>query len=151
MEHYVSPPLQVPPPSELYKYDRVDLELYGVEHSGESFAVRVFINEPDAGPETPAHPENASYAGSFYIFGHGPCLGDEGHCDVPAGPIQPYDFRPPHQLTPQYHRLPITRALRASANEATFTATLVVVANRDGSYQPADLLEFRRVSLVAYA
>jgi hypothetical protein len=151
MDHYVSPLLQVPAPNEVYKYDRVDLELDGVDHSGDSFAVRVFINEPEADFQTPAHPENASYAGSFYIFGHGPCLGDEGHCDVPPGPIQPYDFRPPHQLTPQYHRLPITAALRASAHEDTFAVTLVVVANRDGSYQSADLLAFRRLSVVAYS
>lgn len=27
------------------------------------------------------------------------CLGDDGHCHVPAGPLHPYDFRQPHQLT----------------------------------------------------
>jgi hypothetical protein len=151
MDWYVSPPLQVPAPSALYKHDRVDLELHGVEHSGESFAVRVFVNAEDAGPETPAVRDNSAYAGSFYIFGHGPCLGDEGHCDVRTGPITPYDFRPPHPLMPQYHRLPITDALRASAHENTFNVTLVVVANHGGSYESVDALTFRRLSVVAYS
>jgi len=52
---------------------------------------------------------------------------------------------------PQYHRLPITKALRANAAEGTFTVTLVVVANRDGSYQSADVLDFHRLSVIAYA
>jgi hypothetical protein len=151
MDRYVSPPLQVPAPSALYKHDRVDLEMHGVEHSGESFAVRVFVNAADAGPETPAVRENPAYAGSFYIFGHGPCLGDEGHCDVRTGPITPYDFRPSHQLMPQYHRLAITDALRAGAHEDTFIVTLVVVANHGGSYESVDALTFRRLSVVAYS
>ena len=28
--------------------------------------------------------DDPSYAGSFYIFGHGGCFGDVGHCDVPT-------------------------------------------------------------------
>jgi len=151
MDRYVSPPLQVPVPNALYSHDRVDLELHGVEHSGESFAARVFVNLPDADSGTPTGPENDQYAGSFYIFGHGPCLGDEGHCDVRTGPINPYDFRPPDPLMPQYHRLPITKALRANAAEGTFTVTLVAVANRNGSYQRADVLDFRRLSVIAYS
>jgi hypothetical protein len=151
MDRYVSPPLQVPVPNSLYSHDRVDLELHGVEHAGDSFAARVFINTLDADAGTSTGPENDKYAGSFYIFGHGPCLGDEGHCDVRTGPINPYDFRPPHPLMPQYHRLPITKALRANAAEGTFTVTLVAVANRNGSYQSADVLDFRRLSVIAYS
>ncbi|MFZ1925542.1 MAG: hypothetical protein WAU42_05300 [Solirubrobacteraceae bacterium] len=151
MERYVSQPLQVPAPNALYSHDRVDLELHGVEHSGGSFAVRVFVNLPDADSSTATDTENKRYAGSFYIFGHGPCLGDEGHCAVRTGPIHPYDFRPAHPLMPQYHRLPITKALRANAAEDTFTVTLVVVANRDGNYESADLLDFSRLSVIAYS
>jgi hypothetical protein len=150
MDRYVSPALRVPPASDVYEHDRVDLELHGVRHSGESFAVRVFIDDPDAGPRTSTS-DNDSYAGSFYIFGHGPCLGDDGHCHVPAGPLHPYDFRQSHQLTPQYHRLPITKTLRALAREGTFTVTLVAVANRGGTFEGDDLLSFRRLSVIAYS
>jgi hypothetical protein len=151
VERYLSPALVVPARNELYEHDRVDLELNGVDHAGASFAIRVFLNDPEAGPDTLASTQNSHYAGSFYIFGHGPCLGDEGHCDIRTGPIHPYDLRPPHPLTAQYHRLPITSALRAVAEGETFTATLIAVTNRGGTYQPADLLYFTRLSVVAYS
>lgn len=151
MERYVSPPLQVPAPNALYAHDRVDLELHGVEHAGRSFAVRIFLNTPDADSSTSVGPENERYAGSFYVFGHGPCLGDEGHCAVRTGPIHPYDFRPAHPLMPQYHRLPITKALRANAAEDTFIVILVVLANQDGNYESANLLDFHRLSVIAYS
>lgn len=150
MELYTSPALDVPAPSDLYEHDRVDLELHGVDHSAGSYSVRVFLNRPEASADTPTDDEHG-YAGSFYIFGHGPCLGDEGHCDVRTAPINPYDQRPPHPLTPQYHRLPITDALRRLAGTDSFTATLVTVANSDGTYQPADLLQFERLSVIAYS
>jgi hypothetical protein len=67
------------------------------------------------------------------------------------GAIHPYDFRPAHPLMPQYHRLPITKALRANAAENAFTVTLVGVANRDGNYESADLLDFSRLSVIAYS
>jgi hypothetical protein len=151
MDHYVSPPLTVPPPAEHSSYDRVDLELHGVDHSGKSFEVRTFVNEPEADTAT-ATDGNPAYAGSFYIFGHGPCLGDEGHCKVPSGPVSPYDFRDPHPLARQYLRLPITHALRARAGEdEKCTVTLVPLVNSEGAMQGADVLDFKQLSLIAYS
>ncbi len=151
MDNYVSLPLTAPTPSEHSGYDRVDLELYEVDHSGDSFAVRVFIDDPDASLQTPMR-DNSAYAGSFYVFGHGPCLGDEGHCEVPPGPISAYDFRAPYALTPLYRRLPITEALRHRTDPAgTFTVTLVPVVNRGGTPEQADVLFFKRIALVAYS
>jgi hypothetical protein len=150
MDRYVSPALQVPQRNELSDHDRIDLELRGVDHSAGSYAVRVFVNDSAADAAT-ALDENAAYAGSFYIFGHGPCLGDEGHCDVRRGPINPYDYRLPHQLTLQYHRLQITDAVRRGAEGETFTVTLVAMENRDGQASSSDLLRFTRLSVVAYS
>jgi hypothetical protein len=150
MDRYVSPALQVPARNEASEHDRIDLELRGVDHSAGSYAVRVFINDPDANAET-ARDENNAYAGSFYVFGHGPCLGDEGHCDVRRGPINPYDYRLPHQLTPQYHRLQVTDSVRGVGGDGTFTVTLVAVENRDGQPSSSDLMVFTRLSVVAYS
>ena len=61
---------------------RADLEFHGVDHSKASFEGRMFINNPDAGPDTPTSHE--SYVGSFWVFGHGGCAGGEGHCEPPA-------------------------------------------------------------------
>ena len=41
----------------------------------------MYLNNPDASPDTDPTPENG-YAGSYYIFGHGGCYGGEGHCEV---------------------------------------------------------------------
>ena len=32
---------------------RADLTFYGLDHSGPSYQVRVFFNNPNAGPDTP--------------------------------------------------------------------------------------------------
>jgi tyrosinase len=150
MDRYVSPALQVPAPNELSEHDRIDLELRGVDHSGGSYAVRVFVNDPEADAGT-ALDGNDAYAGSFYVFGHGACLGDEGHCDVRRGPINPYDYRLPHQLTLQYHRLEITDAIRGRVRGETFAVTLVAVENRNGHAGSSDLMAFTRVSVVGYS
>jgi hypothetical protein len=151
MDRYVSPPLQVPPRPPDGRHDRVDLELHGIDHSGRSFLVRTFIDELDANADTVATSDNPAYAGSFYVFGHGPCLGDEGHCDVPAGPVSPYDFREPHPLAPRFRFLEITAALRASATGNTFTVTLVPLTNKGGRYENDDLLVFNRLTVVSYS
>lgn len=151
MERYVSPALRVPATTEGERHDRIDLELHGIDHSGRSFEVRVFVEDPQADTQTPITADNQHYAGSFYVFGHGPCLGDEGHCDVPPGPVNAYDFSEPHPLAPKYRRLPITDAIRSKATGEMFTVTLVPLANHGGSYEGGDLLYFTRLSLVAYS
>ena len=79
---------------------RVDIEFDQVDDSGASFEGRVFLNNPGADENTEPNPENG-YAGSFFIFGHGGCFGDEGHCEVDAErPHDPYDPRRSHPMTP---------------------------------------------------
>jgi tyrosinase len=75
---------------------RTDIEFHNVEHAGPSYEGRVYINNPDADENTGTG--DASYAGSYYVFGHGGCLQDPGHCDVKER--RRYDPRPEHPLTP---------------------------------------------------
>ena len=63
------------------EFYRADLELQEVDHSGPSYEGRVFINNDNANYDTPLN-SNGGYVGSYYIFGHGGCYGDEGHCDI---------------------------------------------------------------------
>ena len=100
---------------------RADLIIHGLDHSRASYEGRVFINNPDADNETPDDPSQG-YAGSFFVFGHGGCLGSSGHCDV---------YRPtirfnmiPNVLIPERVSLIITDTLRRLAkytNEFSFT------------------------------
>ena len=112
---FVSNPLDLPADNE--DPYRVDLVFYEVDHSGASFEARVFINAPDAGVDTPR--DDPRYAGSFTIFGHGGCFGDIGHCDVPSGPRDPFDLRPPHDLVPASKTVVITDAFKRLSGPRT--------------------------------
>ena len=143
MRSFVSKPISLPP---LAGYSRADLVFDGVDHAGSSYALRVFFNNPGATGGTALTAENG-HVTSLYVFGHGGCFGDEGHCDVPAH-RQPFDLRPPHQLIPAKMWLVVTGALRELARrEQTLVITVVPVVPG-----PADApLPFQRLSLVTYA
>ena len=66
---YTSPPIEVRLPADV-PVSRADIEFEGVEHGGLSYEARVFLNNPDAGPETPPTADNG-YAGSFHVYGFG--------------------------------------------------------------------------------
>ena len=138
-------------------FQRADLVFAGLDHSGPSYEVRIFFNQPDATAGTPRTPEQG-YVRSFYLFGHGGCAGDVGHCEVPVS-RRPYDFRPPHQLTPATRWVTVTDAVRhalAAGPELTVTAVPVAavpVAASGGPARPeegADLMAVQHVSLVTY-
>jgi hypothetical protein len=152
MAVYTSKRLRLPHFETGVSFQRADLEFIGVDHSGPSYEGRVFLNAPNANVRTPRE-LGAGYAGSFYIFGHTHCWGDEGHCDVPPGPLHGYDRRPPHQLVPQRHVLEVTEEIQAliEGRSSTFTVSVVpVVRDKDGSREDRGVLAFERLTLVTY-
>jgi tyrosinase len=133
---------ELPKPADTFR--RADLEFHGVDHSGPSFEARVFVNNPGANESTQmdlAH----GYADSFFVFGHGGCFGEEGHCDVPTEPRRPNDLRPPHQLTPIDARVvatgPIQAALKSSADQLTVTVVPVIEEEDAADYTDQELLK----------
>jgi tyrosinase len=152
MNRYKSPRLDKPVYKDQPAPYRVDLEIEGVDHSGDSYEGRVFVNNANATARTEPVP-GKGYAGSFFVFGHGPCYGTTGHCDPSEGPpIHPYDYRPPHDLTPQRHAVDITKAVLAlGVAEGDFTVTIVPVVNTEKDpYAQLDVLKFERLSVIAY-
>ncbi len=154
LNRYVSDPIPVPLPEDAEggaDFSRVDLEFYGVDHSGSSFEARVFFNTPDADETTPRQ-EGSGYVGSFYVFGHGGCFGDVGHCDVPEGPRDPFDRRSPHPLTPQKRTVVITGAIKRLRETAggDLTVTVVPVESESPIGAEDDLLSFERLALITY-
>ncbi len=138
---------------------RADIEFHGVDHSGASLEVRVFVDNADANALTAMEP-GQGYVDSFYIFGHGGCFGDDGHCEIPAGPRRPNDLRPQHQLTPMDVRVVATETLRAAAERpdgSKLTVTVVpVIEPEDASdYKNTDLLNdplsIQQAELITYA
>lgn len=150
VSRYVSEPFPVPMQEGEHDFYRADLLFFEVDHSGASFEARVFLNNPEADETTPREKE-AGYAGSFFIFGHGGCFGELGHCDVPQEPRDPFDFRLPHPLTPANTTVIVTEALKElrNASGGELTVTVVAVAPE---WMRADenMLKFDRVALRTY-
>jgi hypothetical protein len=153
MADFVSNPLTVTLQAPAEPYLRADLEFHGVGHAGASFEARLFVNNPAAGPDTPTTDD--SYAGSFWIFGHGGCAGDEGHCEPPRE-RRPFDFRPEHQLIAVSKRVMITEKLRALVQPGEqFTVRVVPYIRPESAGRlPAnlvtDVLHFDRATLLTY-
>ncbi len=127
---YTSKPVTIDFAGPSHRYARADLEIDGIFHGEASYEARVFLNNPKADHKTPKTLENG-YAGSFFILGHGGCLGDPGHCDVNDSKREAYDFRPPHPLTPASKRVTVTTALREIAkttSQVTVTVVPIVTA-----------------------
>ena len=142
VDRYVSPPVELPDPE--VKFTRADLVFYGVDHSGSSFEADIYF-----GAKAGSGPDDPSYAGSFWIFGHGGCFGDIGHCDIPAE-RDPFDLRPPHQLEPAVRILTVTEPVEALLGRGVEAAKVTVTARTAGR-TPADVLAFEKVRLMTYA
>ncbi len=145
---YSSPPIA---PDGLDRdFTRADIQFLGLDHSGASFEGRVFLNNPGADGSTDTTPANG-YAGSFHVFGHGGCFGDEGHCDV--RPRRTYDPRPAHHLTPATKTVIATEAVSAAlaSNPQALIITVVpVVTSLTVKSSAEDVLGFESVRIVTY-
>jgi len=132
-------------------FQRADLIFHGLDHSGPSYEARIFFNRPDATENTPQTPDQG-YVDSFFIFGHGGCAGEPGHCDVPEL-RRPYDLRPPHQLTPAIRWVTVTEAARRvidGGGDLTLTVVPVVASLRPRPDADGDPMKLERVTLVTY-
>ena len=145
VERFHSKPLELPDSE--HRIDRVDLAFYGVDHSSATYEARIFIGAPrslsrDAGAEHPAYP------GSFYVFGHDRCYGDEDHCEVPEG-RDPFDLRLPHHLEPQTEIVTVTAAVERLLAAGKSKASVDVIA-RNPEGDPVKALDFTRLRMLTY-
>jgi hypothetical protein len=147
---YTSEPVGVEAAALAGDFTRADIEFHGVDTSGASYEGRVFVNRPDADEDTELTPDSG-YAGSFYIFGHGGCYGDVGHCEVHTVPPAT-DPRPAHSLTPETIAVTATEALQnVAAGDEDITVTVVpVITGRTEQTDTAEVLKFDRLSIVTY-
>jgi hypothetical protein len=143
------------PIPDVHVFTRADLEFRGVDHSGPTYEARIFLDNKNAGVDT-ARDVSEGYAGSFWVFGHGGCFGEMGHCDIPTGPRGPYDKRPPHPLTPQFKTVIVTEPLKrflVTTKAKTLLVTIVpIVPENQFSLVKleTDPLKFESVSLLTY-
>ncbi|HVY96178.1 MAG TPA: hypothetical protein VHA54_04380 [Solirubrobacterales bacterium] len=145
VDRFTSAPIELPPADR--PFARADLIFYGLDHSGASFEARVFMDPRGVGRD--ADSGHRAYVGAFFIFGHGGCFGDVGHCDLPRE-RDPFDLRPAHQLEPALRVLTVTDAVRGLLERGVEAAKVTVTAHTEGR-APDDVLAFETVRLATYA
>lgn len=144
----MSEPLRLPPPQGPGFY-RADLELLDVEKSGPSFVLDIFVGNEDADEQT-AHEITTGWAGTMPVFAHGDCWGSVGHCDLPQGPLDRFDRRPPHPLTPANLSMEITAALRFLGPVDQVVVTILAQEADPDQAERAQILRFGELMLVTY-
>jgi len=145
VKRFTSKALELPDPGSAFC--RADLIFYGVDHSADTFEGRIFFNAPPRIQQS-AGRDHPSYVGSLFVFGHGDCAGDVGHCEIPTE-RDPFDFRLPHHLTPGPSIITVTEAIRELIESGAKKVKLtVLVTPRDRTAK--SLLAFETVRLVTY-
>jgi hypothetical protein len=129
-------------------FRRADLHFYDVEHAGPTFEARIFLGAK-RGIDSSAGAEDPAYAGSFFVFGHGDCYGEVGHCDVPTE-RDAYDLRLPHHLEPSLQIVSVTEAVERLVAAGRESAALDVFV-RDARGEPLKALSFSTARLLTYA
>ena len=145
VEKFTSQALELPPTNR--PFARADLIFYGLDHSGDSYEARVFMDP--RGVSHGADSTHRAYVGAFFIFGHGGCFGDVGHCDIPTE-RDPFDLRPAHQLEPALRVLTVTEAVQGVIERDLDAAKVTVTAHTAGRASNA-VLAFDTVRLATYA
>jgi hypothetical protein len=143
VDRFTARPIELPEKG--VQLSRADLLFYGLDHSGPSFEGRVFFDAKDIGQD--AGPDHPAYVGSFWVFGHGGCFGDRGHCDLPKE-RDPFDLRPPHQLEPATRIVTVTEQIQRLLDADRKRVTVSVVAHATGSDN--EVLSFETVRLATY-
>lgn len=146
VDRFHSKALELPEPD--LQFERADLVFYGVDHSGPTFEARVFIGAK-RGIDRSADVEHPAYAGSLFVFGHGRCYGEAGHCDVPSE-RDPFDWRLPHHLEPGTQILTVTDTVKQLI-EAKKTKAAVDVFVHGPQGKARKCLAFSRLRLLTYA
>jgi len=123
-------------PAVLERHSRAEVRIHKIQYStaGGAF-IRVFLNEPDAGPDT-ATRGNDHFVTQVATFS-GDCIGGPGHCDVPPESRRKYDIRPRHHKTPGNFRIDVTESIRklTQQGDTDFQVNLVVLG-LDGKPKP---------------
>lgn len=133
------------------EFTRADLVFYGVDHSGISYEGLVYVDLADGGLGT--RDSERGYAGSFTVFGHAGCYGDEGHCAPAQGFHDEFDRRLRHPLTPFTRTVVATDAVRRARREQRAVIDVLVVANvpePEGAGDDQSPLRFESVRLLTY-
>ena len=144
VDRYVTPPIELPAPRS--SFERADLVFYGLDHSGASSRPRSSSTPGGLGADAT---DTAPTSGSFFIFGHGGCFGDVGHCDIPTHgrPVRPATSAP---AAPAIRVVTVTESIRRLVEAGEKAIPVTVVARTPGN-RSDKVLQFDTVRLLSYA
>jgi tyrosinase len=133
------------PQAVLAGFGSAEVRLHRVPQLERSCFVRVFLNQPDADAATPLE-RDQGYAGYLAIFGHGPCYGGPGHCDIPPPAT---GGRTPQRTmnTPRNHRIDVTAGVRRLIAAGAKQVTISLVAIGADYAEDTSVLRLDGVSL----
>jgi len=111
-------------------FSRADIRFSGVDQSGPSFEVRVFLSNPKAGTNTPTNLENG-YVGAFHIYGFG-----QRDAGAKAGTIE------------AHYSISATEAIKSALEKGeSISITLVPVYYDTPPSSAEDVLQVKSVSI----
>lgn len=117
--------IELPSGPDQPEFARADLVFYGLDHSGPSYEVRIFVNHPKPAPPRRSPPTPVSPTGSQYSA-TAAASGEEGHCEV-RPPVSVFDRRQPHPLVPAVRTLTVTDTIRDLIQHDAPTVTITAV------------------------
>ncbi|HYL97785.1 MAG TPA: tyrosinase family protein [Blastocatellia bacterium] len=141
---FVSKPISVPD-TVRSSFTQAEVRLHRIPQLPRSCFIRVFLNLDDADASTSI--EDSHYAGYLAIFGHGPCVGGPGHCELPPSRARQYDQRPRHHDTPRNHRINVTKAVQRLFEEGASSLQITLVVIGADYREEKELLRLDGVSL----
>lgn len=141
---FVSKAIEIPEPART-AFRQAEVRLHRVPQLPRSCFIRVFLNLPDANASTPLTDEH--YAGYLAIFGHGPCYGGPGHCDLPPSIPRGYDLRPRSHNTPRNHRVNVTDTARKLFEKGATSLQITLVVIGADYREETELLRVDGISL----
>jgi hypothetical protein len=128
---------------------RTDLEFYGLNQFRPSYVALIYFNDDSVDVEN-ASEDRDSFAGSFALFGHQRCFGDEGHCEIHPH-INRFDDRPSHPLTPGFKRVVVTDAMRRCLASDELTITVIVSTDPEAAIEgDGPLLDIQGMQISAF-
>lgn len=145
----ISPKMSLSYHGEENDFYQAVIEFYGIDVRGPSYEGRVYVNNQDADENTPLD-SSSGYVGSFYIFGHDGCWGDEGHCE--PLPYRTYDSRVHSHVAPQYKFVDATEAIRKCVkSNSTITVTVVpIISEGSRMSNVKDVISCQRIRVTCY-
>lgn len=127
-------------------FETAELQLHNVKHPKNSFEIRVFLNQPDANANTPTE-GNDHFAGSMFLFGHGECAGDVGHCD-PQVHRGKFDLRPSSHVAPFTLFLDVTNSIKTMVDNTDEVTVKLVAVDFKGNQIDQPETDFDAIALV---